>query len=100
MTLTITSAMMGAAELYGRDYRRALDDHSSDPLRRMIAVDRIKLARRHLTNPMIAILDLVAGQQRALKDVPRLGGLSLERVEEIFLTACQKLAEHYEGVEQ
>jgi hypothetical protein len=89
-------AQTQAAELYGRDYRKALA--SDDGFQRLDAVERLAGARAALSVQEVAVMDMAAGRGHLLAEIVRLTGREAVFVETLFLEACAKLVTHYEAV--
>ena len=89
-------AEVHAAELYGRDYRKALA--SDDGFQRLDAVERLAGARAALSAQEVAVMDMAAGRGHVLAEIVRLTGRETAFVEALILGACAKLVAHYEAV--
>ena len=90
----ISFADANAAAMYGRDYRKAIA--FEDSFKRLDAQDRLASARRALSAQEVAVMDMAAGRGHALPEIVTRTGRTLVFIEGLFLSACAKLAAHYE----
>lgn len=91
---TITPRQVGAVKIYVRDFEGVQLEGS--PLKRLAAQDGLKAARASLAPTEVAILDLVA-RGRSIGDIATAAGRAKSAMEDLFLTASIKLADHYEA---
>ncbi|MBO9709343.1 MAG: hypothetical protein J7521_14150 [Caulobacter sp.] len=87
-------AQAQAAQLYGRDYRKALA--GADGFQALHAQERLAAARAALSVQEAAVMDMAAGRGHALAEIVRLTGREADFVEALFLGACEKLVLHYQ----